>query len=291
MQHRRQHPGREPRGQDARRAEHEHGHRRADHGSCPTTTEIRWRSRPRPWSSASTKAGRSLERRRLRRPTTASISLQAQPDRRSARAGHQRPDREPDHRGQKLRHPPGAPDRAAVDRLRAAARRHLQRGHAGELPQRGPRLGRLLDQGRWFDPQSLMLREALMRWVEPPSRGKSPSACAAATTTRSGSPPARTQRSPEQAEHGAGGECGVRARRPDRSAHTCATSTSPTAGPSSSSTPTQPLDEGQVLVEHGHLLGALPAGGADAHRQQPGRSPATSDDAALDHAAMEVGTD
>ena len=29
----------------------------------------------------------------------------------------------------------------------------------------GRRLGRLLYEGRWFDPQSLMLRESLMRWV------------------------------------------------------------------------------------------------------------------------------
>jgi argininosuccinate synthase len=29
----------------------------------------------------------------------------------------------------------------------------------------GRRLGRLLYEGRWFDPQSLMLREALQRWV------------------------------------------------------------------------------------------------------------------------------
>ena len=29
----------------------------------------------------------------------------------------------------------------------------------------GRRLGRLLYEGRWFDPQSLMLREPLMRWV------------------------------------------------------------------------------------------------------------------------------
>ena len=31
--------------------------------------------------------------------------------------------------------------------------------------QMGRRLGRLLDEGRWFDPQSLMLREPLMNWV------------------------------------------------------------------------------------------------------------------------------
>jgi argininosuccinate synthase len=29
----------------------------------------------------------------------------------------------------------------------------------------GRRLGRLLYEGRWFDPQSLMLRETLQRWV------------------------------------------------------------------------------------------------------------------------------
>ena len=29
----------------------------------------------------------------------------------------------------------------------------------------GRRLGRLLYEGRWFDPQALMLREALQRWV------------------------------------------------------------------------------------------------------------------------------
>ena len=31
--------------------------------------------------------------------------------------------------------------------------------------QMGRRLGRLLYEGRWFDPQSLMLREPLMHWV------------------------------------------------------------------------------------------------------------------------------
>ena len=31
--------------------------------------------------------------------------------------------------------------------------------------QRGRRLGRLLYEGRWFDPQAIMLRESLQRWV------------------------------------------------------------------------------------------------------------------------------
>ncbi len=36
----------------------------------------------------------------------------------------------------------------------------------------GRKLGRLLYQGRWFDPQSLMLREAAQRWVARPVTGE-----------------------------------------------------------------------------------------------------------------------
>ena len=36
----------------------------------------------------------------------------------------------------------------------------------------GRRLGRLLYEGRWFDPQSLMLREPLMRWIGTPITGE-----------------------------------------------------------------------------------------------------------------------
>jgi argininosuccinate synthase len=57
---------------------------------------------------------------------------------------------------------------------------------------------------------------------------------------------------------------------------------------------TQPLDQGQVLVEHGTLFGALPAGGADRITANPELESSTEDDAvdkALDAAAMEAGTD
>ena len=54
----------------------------------------------------------------------------------------------------------------------------------------GRRLGRLLYEGRWFDPQSLMLREPLLRWVGVGrSPARSPCGCAAATTTRSSTRP------------------------------------------------------------------------------------------------------
>jgi argininosuccinate synthase len=52
----------------------------------------------------------------------------------------------------------------------------------------------------------------------------------------------------------------------------------------------QPLDQGQVLVEHGTLFGALPPGGADQIADNPARDDGV-DDEALDSAAMEFGTD
>ena len=56
----------------------------------------------------------------------------------------------------------------------------------------GRRLGRLLYEGRWLDPQGLMLRESLQRWVGSAVTGRSPCGCGAATTTRSWTPPARS---------------------------------------------------------------------------------------------------
>ncbi|HEY0119808.1 MAG TPA: argininosuccinate synthase, partial [Cellulomonas sp.] len=51
----------------------------------------------------------------------------------------------------------------------------------------------------------------------------------------------------------------------------------------------QPIDQGQLLVEHGTLFGALPAGGAKVIARNP-RS-VGDEEVALDAAAMEVGTD
>ena len=53
----------------------------------------------------------------------------------------------------------------------------------------GRKLGRLLYQGRWFDPQAIMLRDTAQRWVAKPITGdRHPRACAAATTTPSSIP-------------------------------------------------------------------------------------------------------
>ena len=66
------------------------------------------------------------------------LVLEANADRRPARPGHVRPDREPDHRGQEPGHLRGARHGAAARRLRAAGQRDPQRGHRRQLPQRGP---------------------------------------------------------------------------------------------------------------------------------------------------------
>jgi argininosuccinate synthase len=49
----------------------------------------------------------------------------------------------------------------------------------------------------------------------------------------------------------------------------------------------QPLDEGQVLVEHGTLLGELEPGGGN----RITKNPEAHDSELLDNAAMEAGTD
>jgi argininosuccinate synthase len=52
----------------------------------------------------------------------------------------------------------------------------------------------------------------------------------------------------------------------------------------------QPMDEGQLLVEHGHLLGELEVGGADKIAENA-TTHGDQGDWALDEAAMEFGTD
>jgi argininosuccinate synthase len=52
----------------------------------------------------------------------------------------------------------------------------------------------------------------------------------------------------------------------------------------------QPIDEGQVLVEHGTLYGELEPGGADRIASNPAAE-GDAGDSALDHVAMETGTD
>ena len=101
----------------------------------------------------------------------------------------------------------------------------------------GRRLGRLLYEGRWFDPQCLMLREPLLRWVG--SRRHRRGHAAPASGRRLLDPrhrPARTSPTNRTACRWSASKI----RRSDPSigsaSSRCAISTSPTAAPSSAST-------------------------------------------------------
>ena len=57
----------------------------------------------------------------------------------------------------------------AYERLLTAIHNEASIEQYAEL---GRRLGRLLYEGRWFDPQALMLRESLQRWIAAPVTGE-----------------------------------------------------------------------------------------------------------------------
>jgi argininosuccinate synthase len=154
----------------------------------------------------------------------------------------------------------------------------------------GRRLGRLLYEGRWLDPQALMLRESLQRWV---------------ASVVTGEVTLRLRRGEDYTV--------LDTRGPNFSYHPAKLSMERTENPAFGPSDRigqltmrnldiadsramlelyaeQPLDQGQVLVEHGVLLGALPAGGAERITANPGADRDLEDEA-LDAAAMETGTD
>ena len=100
----------------------------------------------------------------------------------------------------------------------------------------GRRLGRLLYEGRWFDPQSLMLRQSLQSWIGLRGQRRGDDRAPARRRlhgARHDEPerhlPPRPPLDGERREH-------VRPRRPDRPADDARCSTSRTRGRSSSST-------------------------------------------------------
>src|SRR6188472_4487499 len=154
----------------------------------------------------------------------------------------------------------------------------------------GRRLGRLLYEGRWLDPQALMLREAIQRWVASLvtgevtlrlRRGEDYTILRTSGEHFSYHPDKLSMERTDNAAFGPTDRIGQLTMRNLDIADSRL---------KLELYATQPLDEGQVLVEHGHLLGALPAGGAERIASNPAYDGGTSDDA-LDNAAMEVGTD
>jgi argininosuccinate synthase len=155
--------------------------------------------------------------------------------------------------------------------------------------QQGRQLGRLLYEGRWLDPQALMLRESIQRWIGSLVTGEVTLRLRRGedyTILRTDGPAFSyhpDKLSMERVENAAFGPT-------DRIGQLTLRNLDIADSRSKLELyATQPLDEGQVLVEHGVLLGALPAGGAQRIAANPASDGA--DDEALDHAAMEFGTD
>jgi argininosuccinate synthase len=155
--------------------------------------------------------------------------------------------------------------------------------------QQGRRLGRLLYEGRWLDPQSLMLQESIQRWIASVvtgevtlrlRRGDDYTVLRTDGPALSYHPDKLSMERTENAAFGPTDRIGQLTMRNLDIADSRALL---------ELYADQPLDQGQVLVENGTLFGALPAGGADRITANP--AVAGDEEAALENAAMEVGTD
>jgi argininosuccinate synthase len=153
----------------------------------------------------------------------------------------------------------------------------------------GRRLGRLLYEGRWLDPQALMIRESIQRWIASLvtgevtvrlRRGEDYTVLRTDGPAFSYHPDKLSMERTDNAAFGPTDRIGQLTMRNLDIADSRA-KLELYAG--------QPLDQGQVLVENGTLFGEIEAGGAD----RISRNPAAADagDQALDHAALEAGTD
>src|SRR4051795_7941360 len=154
----------------------------------------------------------------------------------------------------------------------------------------GRRLGRMLYEGRWLDPQALMQRESLQRWVASVvtgdvtlrlRRGEDYSVLRTAGPNFSYHPDKLSMERTENAAFGPTDRIGQLTMRNLDIADSRS---------KLELYALQPQDEGHVLVENGNLLGQLEAGGALRIAANPAAERDLEDEA-LDSAAMEFGTD
>jgi argininosuccinate synthase len=154
----------------------------------------------------------------------------------------------------------------------------------------GRRLGRLLYEGRWLDPQALMLRESLQRWVGSVVTGEVTVRLRRGedyTILRTDGPAFSYHPDKLSMERVENAAFGPRDRIGQLTLRNLDIADSRSKLELYAE---QPLDQGTVLVEHGILLGDLPSGGARRIAANPALEGSTEDEA-LDNAAMEAGTD
>ncbi len=154
----------------------------------------------------------------------------------------------------------------------------------------GRQLGRLLYEGRWLDPQALMVRESIQRWIASLvtgevtlrlRRGEDYTVLRTDGPAFSYHPDKLSMERTDNAAFGPVDRIGQLTMRNLDIADSRAKLELYAA---------QPLDQGQVLVENGTLYGELERGGAE----RISRNPSAEGDASdrwLDDAAMESGTD
>jgi argininosuccinate synthase len=156
----------------------------------------------------------------------------------------------------------------------------------------GRKLGRLLYEGRWLDPQALMVRESIQRWIASLvtgtvtlrlRRGDDYTILDTQGLGFSYHPDRLSMERVENPAFGPMDRIGQLTMRNLDIADSRAKLES-YAG--------QPQDQGMVLVEHGTLFGELPAGGFDRiAAARTGGEVRADDHGFLDDAALESGTD
>jgi len=153
----------------------------------------------------------------------------------------------------------------------------------------GRQLGRLLYEGRWLDPQALMMRESIQRWIASLvtgevtlrlRRGEDYTVLRTDGPAFSYHPDKLSMERTENAAFGPTDRIGQLTMRNLDIAD---------SRWKLEMYAEQPVEQGQVLVEHGTLFGELPAGGYDRIASRAGEDELS--DEALDAAAMEFGTD
>jgi argininosuccinate synthase len=157
----------------------------------------------------------------------------------------------------------------------------------------GRKLGRLLYEGRWLDPQALMVRESVQRWIASLvtgtvtlrlRRGDDYSIIDTQGEGFSYHPERLSMERVENAAFGPTDRIGQLTMRNLDIADSRA-KLEAYAG--------QPHNQGTVLVEHGTLFGELPAGGFDSIATDNDATDTVEPEAerSLDEAALEAGTD
>ena len=153
----------------------------------------------------------------------------------------------------------------------------------------GRKLGRLLYEGRWLDPQALMVRESVQRWIASLVTGtvtlrlRRGDDYTIVDTQGSGFSYHPDRLSMERVENAAFGPADRIGQLTMRNLDIADSRAKLEAYAG------QPQDQGTVLVEHGTLFGELPSGGFD--QIAAARDGADGAETSLDHAALEAGTD